>query len=81
VPHLTAAGVTTAGNLLLLAWPAGEWLRHSWLAGGLPYLSAGAAVVAGGIAVSLLKMGVVADVRQWLERLNQHWLTAPDETS
>ena len=81
VPHLTAAGVTSAGNLLLLAWPAGEWLRHSWLAGGLPYLSAGMAVVAGGIAVSLLKMGIVADVRQWLVRLNRHWLTEPDETS
>jgi hypothetical protein len=81
VPHLTAAGITSTGNLLVLAWPAGEWLSNSWLAAGLPYLSAGAGVVAGGIAVSLLKMGIVRDVREWLHRLNERLLPMAEETS
>lgn len=81
VPPLGAAAVTASGNLLALAWPAGEWLTSSWLAAGLPYLSAGLAIVAGGIAISLLKMGCLTHINGWLAELNERLLLAPDETS
>jgi hypothetical protein len=81
VPHLTAAGTTASGNLLVLAWPAGEWLTTSWLAAGLPFLTAGLAIVVAGLAVSLLKMGMLARLRIWLSEMNQRLLPLPEETS
>jgi hypothetical protein len=81
VPQLAATTITTASNLVLLAWPVAEWLANSWLAAGLPFLLGGLAVVAAGVFVSLLKMGIVEQARDWLRQVNEHFQMTPTETS
>jgi hypothetical protein len=81
VPQLTGAAITTASNLALLIWPAADWLTNSWLAAGLPFLAGGLVVVAAGVFVSLLKMGIIEQSRIWLRQLNDHFELTPTETS
>ena len=67
---LVAAGLTLVGNLLSHA-QSGYWLlAQTELAGGLPWLTGGAAVVALAFGISLLKMGLWPIAGQWLARVN-----------
>ena len=67
---LTAAGLTLGGNLLAHA-QSGYWLlAQTELAGGLPWLTGGTAVVALAFGISLLKMGLWPLASQWLARMN-----------
>jgi hypothetical protein len=63
---LAVAVANVASHLALLY----QLLQHSLLGGGLPFLAGGLIVVSIALLISLLKMGLWQQARNWLERLN-----------
>ncbi len=70
VGPLMAAALTLSANLLAYAQNFYWLLAQTELAGGLPWLTGGLAIVALAFLISLLKMGCWPLAGQWLARMN-----------
>jgi hypothetical protein len=70
VQTLVAALATFGANVTVAAYPVTFLLRQTALAGGLPWLGAGILVVAAAFVISLVKMGALLRIREWLVSAN-----------